>query len=711
MLTALFEAKQKLEQFSTNARRSQRLNKDIQVLFVGISTEHSARILNLLRSVRMSPRGRDVADLSSLTAALSERSWDLLLIDESTAEISLDELHNALQERNRDIPVIKLVDSMHPDILDTALQQQPDCIIPQDNDSLALHLIQRELQHLHNRKQLRKAQADLSDCEENIRQLINESSQPILLCREGRISSTNASLLDFLGYLEPQELENENFSSLISKGNRREFSTLLRNFENSDSFEYCINLPVERADKSELNCRIVLKKLRLQDQLTLQATLHAKNIVTENILHEGIDYLSGLYNQSYLSKELGYVIHKALDGGHDCHLLYLCLDNYQAVEQQHGEEATEQMIRTVAQLLQKMINRVHLIARPDNDTFALIFFDSSTDKAMQLAKKLRREIRRCEVEFGDTTLNTSCSVSVSPINDNAPGKEEALQQAADMARQLSSSEKGDAIGLVTPRLEKHNQDNSSLTDKLWILVRENSLQLMFQPIVEMNSNPSGVEYYEVLLRFIDGRNKSLSPSGLMQRINDPELKVAIDRWVIEQSLTALKHSGSKNQQRLAISLSHKTMVHPETLVWLAERLREHQLSANSLIFQISETDIGLDIQSIRQFTQELANMSCQVCIKHFGSAPNSREILKRVKSHYVKLDGSYIRDLQENNSFDTSFKDTVDKLRAQEKKVIAPMVEDTQVMCKLWKAGVDFIQGFYLQPPKTTMDYDFFEQG
>ncbi len=709
MSSALFEANQQLEQFSAYARRGQRLNKDIQILFLGIPTERSAHLLNLLRSVRLSPRGRDITNIEELNSALSERSWDLLLLDETLSGVGFEELKNTLSQRNRDIPIIKTIASMEPDALANALGQDADCVIPDDNDCLALNLIQRELQYLQTRKQLRKAQADLSDCEEHIRQLISEASLPMLLCREGRICNVNNSLLDFLGFAETDELEGQNFNSIIAKGNRRDFSTLLRNFENSDGFEYCINLPVVRADQSELNSRIVLRKLRLQDQLTLQATLYAKNIVTENILLEGIDYLSGLYNRNYLNKELSYVIHKALDGGHDCNMLYICLDNYQDVEKQQGEETVEQLVRNVAQLLQSQINRVHLIARAESDAFALIYFDSSTEKSLQLAKKLRREIRRVEVETADGTINTSCSISVSPINDNTPGRDEMLLQAAEHARQLSQTKKGDAVGLVSQRLEKANQDNDTLTRKLWILVNESSLQLMFQPIVEMNPTSSDMQYYEVLLRFIDGRNKALSPSGLMQRITDPELKIAIDRWVIEHSLLALKATGTSSQQRLAISLTHRTMLHPETLVWLADRLREHKLSASSLIFQISETDIGLDLESIRIFTQELTNMNCQVCIKHFGSAANSNDILKRVKSNFVKLDGSYIRDLHDNSSFDTSFRTTVNKLKALEKQVIAPMVEDTQVMCKLWKAGVDFIQGYYLQPPKDAMDYDFFE--
>ncbi|GEM_PF-908131 len=709
MSSALFEANQQLQQFSASARRGQRLNKDIQILFLGIPTERSAHFLNLMRSVRLSPRGRDISSLDELNTALSERSWDLLLLDEIHSAIDFEELQHTLRQRNRDIPIIKTIASMDPTALADALDQDADCVIPQDNDCLALNLIQRELQYLQTRKQLRKTQADLSDCEEHLRQLVSDSSLPMLLCREGKIFSVNNGLLDFLGYAEAGELEGANFNSVIGKGNRRDFSTLLRNFESSDGFEYCINLPVVRADQSELNCRIVLKKMRLQDQLTLQATLYAKNILTENILHEGIDYLSGLYNRNYLNKELSYVIHKALDGGHDCNLLYICLDNYHEAENTHGEETAEQLIRNTAQLLQKQINRVHLIARAEEDAFALIYFDSSTEKSLQLAKKLRREIRRIETETNDGVLNTSCSISVTPINDNTPGRDEVLQQADEHARQLNQTKKSDGVGLVAQRLEKANQSNDTLTRKLWILVRESSLQLMFQPIVEMNTTPSGIQYYEVLLRFVDGRNKALSPSGLMQRITDPELKIAIDRWVIEHSLMALKETGASSQKRLAISLAHRTMLHPETLVWLAERLREYKLSANNLIFQISETDVGLDLEAIRIFTQELTNMNCQVCIKHFGSAPNSSEILKRVKSHFVKLDGSYIRDLQENSSFDNSFKNTVKKLKSQEKKVIAPMVEDTQVMCKLWKAGVDFIQGYYLQPPQETMEYDFFE--
>jgi EAL domain-containing protein (putative c-di-GMP-specific phosphodiesterase class I) len=81
-----------------------------------------------------------------------------------------------------------------------------------------------------------------------------------------------------------------------------------------------------------------------------------------------------------------------------------------------------------------------------------------------------------------------------------------------------------------------------------------------------------------------------------------------------------------------------------------------------------------------------------------------------IRSDYVKLDGSYIQDLGKDPEQDEQFFNLVQQLASLDKTTIAPLVENTKAMASLWKAGVDYVQGFYLQPPQENMDYDFFAE-
>lgn len=147
------------------------------------------------------------------------------------------------------------------------------------------------------------------------------------------------------------------------------------------------------------------------------------------------------------------------------------------------------------------------------------------------------------------------------------------------------------------------------------------------------------------------------------------------------------------------------------LQWLDDRLRLSRVAADSLIFQISESDAAVNLMEVSQFVRGLQRLGCQTCLKHFGSSPNSEHVRRELNTAFIKLDGSHVQDL-ENRLLDLeALKAMLEPLKAQGKLIIAPLVESTRVISDLYAAGVHLIQGYYLQQPREQMDYDFFDAG
>ena len=127
------------------------------------------------------------------------------------------------------------------------------------------------------------------------------------------------------------------------------------------------------------------------------------------------------------------------------------------------------------------------------------------------------------------------------------------------------------------------------------------------------------------------------------------------------------------------------------------------------MFEISESDAAVNLMEARNFAHAMQQLHCKVCLKHFGSSPNSEHVRQELDAEFIKLDGSYIQDLQNRNLSLESLQEILNPLQQQNKLIIAPLVEKTRVISDLFSAGVHLIQGHYLQPPREKMDYDFFD--
>ena len=103
-------------------------------------------------------------------------------------------------------------------------------------------------------------------------------------------------------------------------------------------------------------------------------------------------------------------------------------------------------------------------------------------------------------------------------------------------------------------------------------------------------------------------------------------------------------------------------------------------------------------------------MHCRLSVNQFGLALNPFNLLKHLDPEYIKLEGSFTQDMQKGDEAKENAKEMIQNLQAQEKLTIVPLVESAALLSTLWQAGVNYIQGYYLQAPTTEMNYDFSEE-
>ena len=136
-------------------------------------------------------------------------------------------------------------------------------------------------------------------------------------------------------------------------------------------------------------------------------------------------------------------------------------------------------------------------------------------------------------------------------------------------------------------------------------------------------------------------------------------------------------------------------------------LKAARLPGDSLIFQIREGDANNYMKQAKEFAKAVHELHCKVSICQFGCALNPFNTLKHIDVDYVKIDGSFTEELQKKDDAKEEVKEMVKSLQSSGKLTIIPLVENASVLATLWQAGVNYIQGYYLQAPVPEMNYDF----
>jgi EAL domain-containing protein (putative c-di-GMP-specific phosphodiesterase class I) len=233
----------------------------------------------------------------------------------------------------------------------------------------------------------------------------------------------------------------------------------------------------------------------------------------------------------------------------------------------------------------------------------------------------------------------------------------------------------------------------------------NSFRLLFQPIISLRGDSD--EHYEVLLRLLSPQGEEVPAADFLAAAKDAGLAEKIDRWVVLNSVKLLSEHRSKGHNtRLFVHLSANSLQDQTLLPWLSVALKAARLPSDSLVFQISEPDAVAYLKQAKALTQGLAELHCKVALGQFGCAINPFNTLKHLHVDFVKVDGSFSQDLSSAENQE-ALKTLLASLHAQAKLTIVPCVESATVLATLWQAGVNYIQGHYLQGPSQSMDYDF----
>ena len=414
------------------------------------------------------------------------------------------------------------------------------------------------------------------------------------------------------------------------------------------------------------------------------------------------DALTGLVNRREFERRLEEAADVARRGESLHMLCYLDLDRFKIVNDSSGHLAGDSMLREVAKLLRDAVRDSDTVARLGGDEFGMLLVGCPLDKARQIADDVCRSVAAYRFVWQDRVYNIGVSIGLIEVGPEA-GTVEQLLSAADSACYVAKKEGAGRVSVYSARDEAMARSNGDAEwlHKLQGAIKDERFTLYYQPIVAAYGSDAEGPSMEVLLRMIDEAGNEIAPGEFVQAAERYRLMASVDRWVVQTTLGGLARKAFQlaPERSVAINISGQTLGDPQFLEFVVECLDSTGVSPNQVCFEIAETAVIGNLEHARRFVGVLHGMGCKFTIDDFGSGVGSFSSLKTLELDYLKLDGSFMRNLARDSVSQTMVTAMIKLARTLNFKIIAEQVEDDAALEAARRMGVDYIQGFVIARP------------
>lgn len=679
--------------------------KTIRLLILEDSQNEAERLVSLFRNAGHATRVHRLTSSEDLAETL-QHTWDLLICAPSSEYLEPGEAINAIRRQAKDIPVIQLVDDNDPEIITEALLFGAQDALPQGEDERLVLVAKRELSNLEERRARRAAEVALREAEKRCQLLLESSVDAITYVHDGMHIYANRAYLELFRYEDSEELEGMPMIDLIASSDHAAFKDFLKNYQSAEGNAE-LNCQGVRADGSSFAAQMSFSPATYDGEPCIQVVIRAEtsNAELQEKLREisSQDLVTGLFNRSHFLELMDSAAERAINSGQPSTLAYIRVDRYAALQGEIGLASIDLLLTDLAGLLRDHFPADSQLARFGDDVFTALLPGQTPEHCQASLQSLLKKVESHLFDVSGRTVQTTLSIGVAGLSEKTAKAQEVIDRALRCADELND---GNALKLFNPADELAAAANrGNLLAMVQQALENNSFRLLFQPIISLRGDAN--EHYEVLLRLLSPQGQEVSPKDFLAAAKEAGLGEKIDRWVILNSIKLLAdHRAKGHHTRLFVHLSSASLQDQTLLPWLSVALKAARLPSDSLVFQFSEPDAIAYLKQAKALTQGLAQLHCKVALSQFGCALNPFNTLKHLHVDFVKVDGSFSQDLS-NAENQEALKTLLSSLHAQAKLTIVPFVESASVLATLWQAGVNFIQGYYLQGPSQSMDYDF----
>ena len=413
------------------------------------------------------------------------------------------------------------------------------------------------------------------------------------------------------------------------------------------------------------------------------------------------DMLTGLINRREFEARLEKAITDVRHNNRNHVFCYMDLDEFKVVNDTCGHVAGDALLQNLAKHLEGEIRNTDTIARLGGDEFGLLLPLCNIDKAREIANNLRKTIKNFQFVWDKKAFDVGVSIGLVEINENMRTLNDILK-AADSACYVAKD-------LGKNRIHIYQDDDIQLTQRLGDMHSAQAVQksladdrfVLFAQEIRANHKSEIKWHGEFLIRMLDENDDFISPDKFIPAAERYNLMIDIDKWVVNNAFLYIKKFEEKYDGAVlcAINLSGQSICDHDFLNYIVNKLDESGISPSSVCFEITETAVVSNFFYAEKFLEVLSGMGCSFSLDDFGSGLSSFGYLKRLNVDYLKIDGSFVKSMLDDDKNYALVKSINQVGKEMGMKTIAEFVENEALQNKLVEMNVDFSQGYGIAKP------------
>lgn len=414
------------------------------------------------------------------------------------------------------------------------------------------------------------------------------------------------------------------------------------------------------------------------------------------------DALTGLLNRHAFERNLGRILEETNSEDRSHAVLNINIDQFRLINDHIGHAGADRLLAQLAKRLTRRLPNNALAARMSGDEFAVLLPGANIDLATAVGEAILSEARGQNMPDSLPRHQITVSIGAVAFHDRQHDIARLLRRA-DCALLAAKEDGGD-------RVHAWHKDDRRLAEKLgelrWVsriqsALHDDRLRPYWQAILPVSEDAPAFIGIELLVRLIS-EDGSIVPAGqFMSAAERYFLSPTIDRWMIDYTLVWLeRHPDAVSRlDSVNINLSGRSLGNGQFLKFLESRLGQASGVIERITLEVTETALIANLSLARSVLNRLHRMGCRIALDDFGIGLSSMKYLKDLPVDFLKIDGSFVRDIDHNRDARKMIEEINRMGQSMSKITVAECVETETIREKLEYLGIDLVQGYLFGRP------------
>ncbi len=429
----------------------------------------------------------------------------------------------------------------------------------------------------------------------------------------------------------------------------------------------------------------------------------------EKLAHQALyDALTGLPSRALFRQRLEEALaHSHADPSYQFAVLFVDLDGFKAVNDSHGHEAGDKILRATAERIWDCAGKAlrHTVCEPRTTVARLggdeftVLVDCIDKSQLEAIGQELIDVLASPFLIDGTELEVSASVGIARGNHANTSIDEIIREA-DAAMYHAKASGRACYAIYDAHVHDSIQKRAKLEADLWDALEAEEFFLQYQPITCLSTRK--LAGFEALIRW--RRNgKVIGPGEFIPIAEQSSLIVDIGKWVIDRACRQYEewsHAlGAPPDITVSVNLSRRQLIEPSLVEYISGRLQAYDMPASRLKLEITESMVMQDMETSMRALQALRELGVGLQMDDFGTGHSSLAYLNSLPLDGLKIDRMFIRNVSYRRDCLAILQAIISLAHNLQIAVVAEGIEEPEQVVLLQALDCDFAQGFYFARP------------